>query len=313
MTGSGSVPRRPFGRTGEDVSLLGLGGAHLGLTSVSEDDSLRIMHTAFDAGVNFLDNAWEYNAGISEVRMGKAIKSWRNRDELFVMTKDCAHDRKAPNSMVKLEQSLRRLQVDALDLWQIHEVVWEDDPDWIFAPGGSAEAMLKAKEQGKVRHIGFTGHKSPAIHKRMLSQGFPWDAVQMPLNLLDAHYESFEREIVPICQEQGIAILGMKSFADGHIFESGANVTPAEALRYVMDLPIATIISGIDTMEILEQNLEIARNFSPLSKAEKSALLARTAGAATAGLHEPFKTKKDYDANEGRVAHSYPLAGAAAD
>jgi aryl-alcohol dehydrogenase-like predicted oxidoreductase len=313
MTSSTSIPRRPFGRTGEEVSLLGLGGAHLGLRSVTEDESLRIMHAAFDAGVTFLDNAWEYNAGISEVRMGKAIKSWPSRDDLFVMTKDCAHDRKAPNSMVKLEQSLRRLQVDVLDLWQIHEVVWEDDPDWIFAPGGSAEAMLKAKEQGKVRYIGFTGHKSPAIHKRMLSQGFPWDAVQMPLNLLDAHYESFEREILPVCQEQRIAVVGMKSFADGHIFEAGAGVTPEEALRYVMDLPIATIISGIDTMEILEQNLAIALNFAPLSADEKSALLARTAAASNAGLHEPFKSKKDYEANEGRVAHSYPLIGATAE
>jgi uncharacterized protein len=308
-----AIPKRPFGRTGEEVSLLGLGGAHIGLTSVSEDQSLKLMHAAFDAGVTFLDNAWEYNAGISEMRMGKAISSWRNRDELFVMTKDCAHDRKAPNSMVKLEQSLRRLQVDVLDLWQIHEVVWEDDPEWIFAPGGSAEAMLKAKEQGKVRYIGFTGHKSPAIHKQMLSQGFPWDAVQMPLNVLDAHYDSFEREIVPICQEQGIAIVGMKSFADGHLFKAGANVTPAEALRYAMDLPIATMISGMDTMEVLEQNLEIARNFSPMSEAERAELLERTAVAAKGGEYEPFKTKKDFEANEGRVAHSYPLIGAEAD
>ena len=165
--------------------------------------------------------------------MGKAIASWRNRDDLFVMTKDCAHDRKAQNSMVKLEQSLRRLQVDCLDLWQLHEVVWDDDPDWIFAPGGSAEALLKAKEQGKVRYIGFTGHKHPEIHKRMLSQGFPFDAVQMPLNALDAHCASFEREIVPICQEQGIAVIGMKSFAAGVIFKSGAEITPARgaALR----------------------------------------------------------------------------------
>jgi predicted aldo/keto reductase-like oxidoreductase len=212
--------------------------------------------------------------------------------------------------MVKLEQSLRRLQVDVLDLWQIHEVVWEDDPDWIFAPGGSAEAMLKAKEQGKVRYIGFTGHKSPAIHKRMLSQGFPWDAVQMPLNCLDAHYESFEREILPICQEQGIAVVGMKSFADGHVFNSGANVTPAEALRYAMGLPIATMISGMDTMEILEQNLAIARDFTPLSESERADLLARTAKAATNGVYEPFKTKKDYDANEGRAAHGHVLIGA---
>ena len=311
MSTTGSIPLRPFGNTGEMVSLLGLGGAHIGFAHVSLEESIRLMHTAFDAGVTFLDNAWEYNAGISEVRMGLAIKSWRSRDDLFVMTKDCAHDRKAANSMVKLEQSLRRLQVDALDLWQLHEVVWDDDPDWIFAPGGSAETLLKAKEQGKVRYIGFTGHKSPAIFKRMLSQGFPFDAVQMPLNVLDAHYESFEREIIPICQEQGIAIIGMKSFADGHLFKSGADVTPHEALRYVMDLPIATVISGIDTQEILDQNLAIARNFTPMTPDEKSALLARTADAAKSGAHEPFKTKNDYEANEGRVAHNYPLIGAA--
>jgi aryl-alcohol dehydrogenase-like predicted oxidoreductase len=311
MTSSGSVPRRPFGRTGEDVSLLGVGGFHIG-TQPTEEDSIRLMHAAFDAGVTFLDNAWEYNAGISEVRMGNAIRTWRNRDELFVMTKDCAHDRKAPNSMVKLEQSLRRLQVEALDLWQLHEVVWEDDPDWIFAPGGSAEALLKAKEQGKVRYIGFTGHKSPAIHKRMLSQGFPWDAVQMPLNVLDAHYESFEQEIVPLCQEQGIAIIAMKSFAAGELFESGADVTPAEALRYTMSLPVATVVSGMDTMAILEQNLAVARSFTPLPAAERKALLARTKPYAT-GAHETFKTSRKYDANEGRVAHSHPLVGASAD
>ncbi|MCC6790222.1 MAG: aldo/keto reductase [Thermomicrobiales bacterium] len=311
MTSSGSVPRRPFGRTGEDVSLLGVGGFHIG-TQPTEADSIRIMHAAFDAGVTFLDNAWEYNAGISEVRMGNAIRTWRNRDELFVMTKDCAHDRKAPNSMVKLEQSLRRLQVEALDLWQLHEVVWDDDPDWIFAPGGSAEALLKAKEQGKVRYIGFTGHKSPAIHKRMLSQGFPWDAVQMPLNVLDAHYESFEREIVPLCQEQGIAIIGMKAFAAGELFESGADVTPAEALRYAMSLPVATVVSGMDTMEILEQNLAVARAFTPITGDERTALLARTASYAT-GAHETFKTSRKYDANEGRVAHAHPLIGATAD
>ena len=305
-----AIPRRPFGRTGEDVSLLGLGGAHIGLSKVSEDESLRLMHAAFDAGVTFLDNAWEYNAGLSEMRMGKAIASWRNRDELFVMTKDCAHDRKAPNSMVKLEQSIRRLQVDHLDLWQVHEVVWDDDPDWIFAPGGSAEAMLKAKEQGKVRYIGFTGHKSPEIHKRMLSQGFPWDACMMPLNALDAHYASFEREIVPICQEQGIAVIGMKSFADGHIFSSGANITPAEALRYAMSLPIATLVSGIDSMEVLEQNLAAARDFTPMTDEERRDLLARTAEAARSGAHEPFKTTRDYDANEGRVAHNHVLIGA---
>src|SRR6478735_1085292 len=292
-----SIPRRPFGKSGEEVSLLALGGAHIGLSSLSEDESIRLQHAAFDAGVTFLDNAWEYNAGISEVRMGQAIKTWHSRDDLFVMTKDCAHDRKAGNSMVKLEQSLRRLQIDHLDLWQLHEVVWEDDPDWIFAPGGSAEALLKAKEQGKVRYIGFTGHKSPAIHKRMLSQGFPWDAVQMPLNVLDAHYESFEREILPICLEQGIAVIGMKSFAAGNIFDE-TDITPAEALRYSMSLPVATVVSGIDSFDVLEQNLAIARGFTPMSDEERAALIARTANAARTGASERFKTTRDFDANE---------------
>jgi len=311
-----AMPQRPFGRTGVQVSLLGLGGAHIGIDKVSEADSIRLMHTAFDAGVTFLDNAWEYNAGLSEMRMGKAISEWSGsssggRDDLFVMTKDCAHDRKAPNSMVKLEQSLRRLNVDHLDLWQLHEVVWDDDPDWIFAPGGSAEALLKAKEQGKVRYIGFTGHKHPDIHKKMLSHGFPFDAVQMPLNVLDAHWRSFEHDILPICQQQGIAVIAMKSFAAGDIFKSGVNVTPQEALRYAMSLPVATVISGMDSMEVLEQNLAVARDFTPMSDAERRVLLKRTAAVATNGTYERFKTARDFDANEGRVAHNHPLQGAA--
>jgi uncharacterized protein len=308
-TGGSGIPRRPFGRTGEQVSLLGLGGAHIG-GKLPEDEAIRLMHTAFDAGVTFLDNAWEYNAGISEMRMGNAIAEWGSRDTLFVMTKDCAHDRKARNSMLKLEQSLQRLQIDHLDLWQIHEVVWDDDPDWIFAPGGSAEAMLKAKEQGKVRYIGFTGHKHPDIHRRMLSQGFPWDSCQMPLNVLDAHWNSFEREILPICQQQGIAIIGMKSFAGGNLLKNGVDVTPQEALRYSMSLPVATVVSGMDSMEVLEQNLAVARSFSPMGDEERSALLARTAASAKDGKYELFKTAHDFDANEGRLAHDYPLSAA---
>ncbi|GIW04283.1 MAG: oxidoreductase [Thermomicrobiales bacterium] len=310
MTPGNGIPLRPFGKTGEQVSLLGLGGYHIGVPP--EDEAIRLMHAAFDAGVTFLDNAWEYNAGISEMRMGKAIKTWGGtRDKLFVMTKDCAHDRKATHSLLKLEQSLQRLQVDYLDLWQIHEVVWEDDPDWIFAPGGSAEAMLKAKEQGKVRYIGFTGHKHPDIFKRMLSQGFPWDACQMPLNVLDAHYASFEREILPLCQEQGIAVIAMKSLADGHLLTSGAAISPAEALRYVMSLPVATVVSGMDSIGVLEQNVATARSFTPLSDEERAGLLARSAAAARDGRHEPFKTTRDYDANEGRLAHGYPFIAAA--
>lgn len=245
--------------------------------------------------------------------MGKALAQGGYRDKVFLMTKDCAHDRKAHHSMLKLEQSLKRLKTEVLDLWMLHEVVWEDDPEWIFAPGGSAESLLKAKEQGKVRYIGFTGHKHPDIFKRMLSHGYPFDACLMPLNVLDAHYASFEREIIPICQEQGIAVLGMKSFADGYLFQSGAGITPQEAMRYTMSLPVATVVSGMDSLEVLHQNLEIARTFTPLTDAEREELLSRSAEAAADGAYERFKTTRQYDANEGRVAHNHPLIGAAAD
>ena len=307
-----TIPMRPFGSTGEEVSLLGVGGAHIGFPA-DEQVGIRIVHEAIDAGVTFLDNAWEYNDGESERRMGKALAQGGYRDKVFLMTKDCAHDRKAHHSMLKLEQSLKRLKTEVLDLWMLHEVVWEDDPEWIFAPGGSAESLLKAKEQGKVRYIGFTGHKHPDIFKRMLSHGYPFDACLMPLNVLDAHYASFEREIIPICQEQGIAVLGMKSFADGYLFQSGAGITPQEAMRYTMSLPVATVVSGMDSLEVLHQNLEIARTFTPLTDVEREELLSRSAEAAADGAYERFKTTRQYDANEGRVAHNHPLIGAAAD
>jgi uncharacterized protein len=308
-TGGSGIPRRPFGKTGEEVSLLCVGGAHIGLPE--EEIGIRIIHTCIDAGANFLDNAWEYNYGGSEFRMGKALAQDGYRQRAFLMTKDCAHDRRAVNSMQKLEESLRRLGTDHLDLWQIHEVVWETDPDRIFAPGGSAEALLKAKEQGKVRYIGFTGHKTPAIHKRMLSQGFPWDSVQMPLNVFDAHYESFEKEIVPICQEQGIAIIGMKSLTGGDFHNSGANITPAEAIRYSMSLPVATLVSGMDSIDVMEENLETARNFTPLSDVERADILARSKPLSTDGAFEQFKTTRKFDAAEGRLANDYPTQSAA--
>ena len=211
------IPMRPLGKTGVDVSLLCLGGFHIGRPP--EDEAIRIVHTAIYNGITFMDNAWEYNDGESERRMGVALAQDGYRAKAFLMTKNCAHDRTHANSMVKLEESLRRLQTDHLDLWQIHEVVWSTDPDRIFAPGGAADAMLKAKEQGKVRFIGFTGHKSPAIFRRMLSQGFPWDTLQMPISVLDAHFNSFQREILPIAAEQGIGVIGMKSLACGHLFD----------------------------------------------------------------------------------------------
>ncbi|HEV2106872.1 MAG TPA: aldo/keto reductase, partial [Thermomicrobiales bacterium] len=266
-----AIPTRPLGKTGDAVSLLGVGGAHIG--QGDEAMGIRIIQQAIDAGATFLDNAWEYNKNESEIRMGKALAQGAYRQRAFLMTKDCAHDRKADHSMRMLEESLRRLQTDYLDLWQIHEVVWEDDPANIFAPGGSAEAMLKAKEQGKVRFIGFTGHKHPDLHRQMLSQGFPWDTAQMPINALDAHHKSFLREIVPLCQEQGVAVLGMKSMAGGHILKSGATITPEEALRYAMSQPVATVISGMNTPEVLAANLAVARGFTPLSDAEQADIL----------------------------------------
>ena len=300
---TGTIPTRTFGRHGEQVSLLGVGGAHIGLKE--HDLGIRIIQTAIDAGATFMDNAWEYNAGISEMRMGIALSQGDYRDRAFLMTKDCAHDRLAKHSMVKLEQSLMRLKTDHLDLWQIHEVVWEEDPDRIFAPGGSAESLLKAKEQGKTRYIGFTGHKSPAIHRRMLTQGFPWDAVMMPLNALDAHYDSFEREILPMCQEQGIAVIGMKSFADGNIFKAGACITAQEALRYALSLPVAAFVSGMETMEILEQNLAVAQDFVPMTEEERAAVLAKTAPKAQGAEFEPYKSTRQFDAIEGRAANDY--------
>jgi len=302
---AGSIPTRQFGRHDEQVSLLCVGGAHLAQPKCSEEDAIRIVHECIDAGATFMDNAWEYNDGESERRMGKALAQDGYRQRTFLMTKDCAHDRKANHSMWKLEESLKRLQTDYLDLWQLHEVVWEDDVDWIFAPGGSAEALLTAKEKGLVRYIGFTGHKDPKIHKRMLSQGFPFDSVQMPLNVLDAHYKSFEQEIVPICQEQGIAVIGMKSFASGDIFKE-SDITPQEALRYAMSLPVATVVSGMDSIEVMKQNLAVAQNFEPLTQEERADLLARSEPHAT-GKHERFKTTYDFEGNVGRAAHDYPV------
>ena len=245
-TGTSGIPLRPLGTTGVSVSMLCLGGFHLSVPP--EDEATRIIHTAIDQGMTFMDNAWEYADNESERRMGVALAQDGYREKVFLMTKNCAHDRTAANSMVKLEESLRRLRTDHLDLWQIHEVTFPDDPDRIFAPGGAAEAMLQAKEEGKVRFIGFTGHKSPAIFRRMLAQGFPWDTLQMPVSVLDANFNSFQKEIIPIAQDQGIGVIGMKSLAAGHLFEDPAiDITAEEAIRYALSQPIASLCTGIDS------------------------------------------------------------------
>jgi predicted aldo/keto reductase-like oxidoreductase len=311
-TGTSGMPLRPLGTTGVSVSMLCLGGFHLSVPP--EDEATRIIHTAIDQGMTFMDNAWEYADNESERRMGVALAQGGYREKVFLMTKNCAHDRTAVNSMVKLEESLRRLRTDHLDLWQIHEVTFPDDPDRIFAPGGAAEAMLRAKEEGKVRFIGFTGHKSPAIFRRMLAQGFPWDTLQMPVSVLDANFNSFQKEIIPIAQDQGIGVIGMKSLAAGHLFEDPAiDITADEAIRYALSQPIASLCTGIDSMAILEQNLRIAREFVPMTAEEQSAAVDKAFHHAWAGQHEPFKTSFQFEGNEARREHGIPLNSAAAD
>ncbi|HSR12749.1 MAG TPA: aldo/keto reductase [Thermodesulfobacteriota bacterium] len=291
------MPYRRLGRTGEMVSLLGLGGYHIGIQK-EEQESIRLIRTAIDNGVNFLDNSWDYNDGVSEIRMGKALKDGY-RKRAFLMTKIDGQDRKTAESQIA--ECLRRLQTETIDLLQFHEIIRMEDPDRIFAEGGAFEAALEARKAGKIRYIGFTGHKSPEIHLKMirkaLNRGFPFDAVQMPLNIMDAHYDSFQKKVIPVLQENDIGVLGMKAFGEKHILKSGA-VTAEECLRYAMDLPLSVIIVGCDTPACLEQAIGAARDFRPFSADEKEALLARTAEAGKDGRFEPFKTTSEFDATD---------------
>ena len=251
------IATRELGKTGAQVSILGVGGYHLGSTK-DQQEANELVARSLDAGINFFDNAWDYHDGLSEERLGTALRG--KRDRAFVMTKVCTHGRGKDVAMQMLEQSLRRLQTDHLDLWQIHEVIYYNDPDLIFAPGGAAEALLAAKQQGKVRFIGFTGHKDPAIHLRMLNQNFPFDTVQMPLNAFDASFRSFEQQVLPEANKRGIGVLGMKSLGGSGEMVTGGAITPAEGLRYAMSLPVATTISGMDTLGVLAfpgQRLEL--------------------------------------------------------
>jgi len=299
------VPHRTLGRTGIQVSAMALGGYHLGSTK-DQKEANEIVAAAMDAGINFFDNAWDYHDGHSEEVVGAALKG--KRQNAVVMTKVCTHGRGKDVAMQQLEESLRRLQTDHLDLWQIHEVIYENDPDLIFAPGGAAEALLQAKQQGKVRAVGFTGHKDPSIHLRMLSHGFPFDTVQMPLNCLDANFRSFEKNVLPEAQKQGIAVLGMKSMGgSGEIVTHGA-ATPEEALRYAMSLPVASTISGVDAMEILQQNLEVARGFQAMNAADMQTLRERCKFLASDGRFELFKVTKKYDGGVGRQQHHFPTS-----
>jgi aryl-alcohol dehydrogenase-like predicted oxidoreductase len=275
--------------------MIGLGGSHIGQKSLTEKESIALIRRAVDNGVTFLDNCWDYNEGESEARMGKALADGY-RQRVFLMTKLDGRTQKA--AAEQLEQSLARLKTDHLDLVQIHEVIRMSDPERVFAEGGMMAALLDARKAGKVRHIGFTGHKSPAIHLAMLKaaddHGFQFDTVQMPLNVLDAHYESFEKHVLPVLLEKKIGVLGMKSLGAGDVLESGV-VQAEECLRYALSLPTSVVICGMDSEKVLDQNLQVARTFKPLEPAEREALLARTADAAKDGKHEPFKTSDKYD------------------
>jgi aryl-alcohol dehydrogenase-like predicted oxidoreductase len=297
------VPKRPLGKTGAQVSALGIGGYHLG-SARDQAEANELVSRAMDAGINFFDNAWDYHDGMSEERMGVALKG--KRDQAFIMTKVCTHGRGKDVAMRMLEESLRRLQTDHLDLWQIHEVIYYNEPDLYFGAGGAIEALETAKQQGKVRFVGFTGHKDPAIHLRMLSHGFPFDTVQMPLNCFDSTFRSFETQVLPEAIRQGIAPLGMKSLGGSGEFVKRGAITAQEGLRYAMSLPVATTISGMDSLEVLEQNLGIARGFQPMSKEEMAALRERVRSVAADGRYELFKTSKHYDGDYGREQHGFP-------
>lgn len=300
-----SIPKRQLGQTGVSVSAIGVGGSSLG-DMLSNSEATRVVHEAIDGGVTFFDNAWEYHDGMSEERMGRALRGYR--DKVFLMTKVCTRGRDADVGMKMLEDSLRRLQTDHLDLWQIHEVIYYNDPDLCFAPSGVIEALDRAKQQGKVRFVGFTGHKDPAIHLKMLSHNYKFDTVQMPLNPFDDSYHSFARSVLPEVRRQGASVIGMKSMGGGGEAVKANVITPQESLRYAMSLPVLTTVSGIDSYDVFRQNMAVAQNFVPMSEAEMEALRARVGASAGDGRYELYKSTKVYDAAVGRMTHHFPPA-----
>ena len=304
MPASPSIPLRPFGKSDVQVSALALGGHHLGAAK-DEQTAVEIVHQAIDGGVDFFDCCWEYNRGKSEDWLGKGLRG--HRKEIFLMTKVCTHGRDASLAMQMLEQSLRRLQTDYLDLWQVHGVAFQNDPELFIRPGGAAEALEKAKREGKVKFVGFTGHKDPDVHLAMLATGFPFDAVQMPLNPFDANFFSFEQKVLPVLQKRGIAPLGMKPIGGhGEPVQKGI-FTAQELLRYAMSLPVTTTITGVSDLDILRQNLDVAQHFTPLSKAEMDALRKRAKPHAGDGRFELYKTSLKFDNPEARLPHEFPL------
>jgi predicted aldo/keto reductase-like oxidoreductase len=289
------MPYRALGRTGVTVSAIGLGGYHIGKQALEEAESIRIIRSAIDRGLTFMDNCWDYNDGTSEIRMGKALRDGY-RHKAFLMTKVDGRTKEA--AARQIEECLRRLQTDHIDLMQMHEIIRLEDPDRIFAEGGAMEALGAAQQAGKIRYIGFTGHKDPLVHLRMLeiaaAKQCRFDAVQLPLNVMDAHFRSFEHHVLPLLVQDEVGVLGMKALGDPFILQS-QTVTPIECLHYALNLPTSTVITGIDSMTILDQALEAAQTFKPMSQEAVAGVLARTAKAAATGKYELFKTSNRYD------------------
>ena len=298
--GESGLPMRALGRTGEHVSILCLGGWHIGAVE-DPSEAIRMMHYAIDQGLTFFDNCWDYHDGGSEEVMGRALADGR-RDEVFLMTKNCERDYKG--SMKCLDDSLRRLRTDRIDLWQFHEMVYDNDPDWVFDKGGM-KAALEARKAGKVRFIGFTGHKDPSIHLSMLRKPFDWDACQFPVNVLDLHYRSFQKQVLPVCLENKVGVIGMKGFGGGNGIARQAGLTPEEAYRYALSQPVASQVVGMTTMEQLEQNIGLARGFEPLIGAEQTALAEKVKPVATDGRYELFKSTQTFDGPHHRRQHGF--------
>jgi aryl-alcohol dehydrogenase-like predicted oxidoreductase len=299
------LPTRVLGRTGQRVSIVCLGGWHIG--SLKDDaESIRLMQAALDEGITFFDNAWDYHDGRSEDLMGRALAEGGRRDKVFLMTKNCERD--YDGSMKCLEDSLRRLRTDHVDLWQFHEMVYDNDPDWVFDKGG-IKAAMDARKAGKVRFIGFTGHKDPRIHLKMLGKPFDWDTAQMPINVMDAHYRSFQNQVVPVCLEKKVGVIGMKGYGgsspQGIMAKSG--LTAAEAYRYALSMPVSTQVVGLTSLDQLKEAVALARSFTPMSAGEKSALLARVRDMAGDGRYELFKSTVTFDGPHHRKQHGFAV------
>jgi aryl-alcohol dehydrogenase-like predicted oxidoreductase len=296
------IPTRRLGRTGQQVSIVSLGGWHIGAVK-DPAEAIRIMHAALDEGVTFFDNAWDYHNGGSEDVMGRALSDGR-RAKCFLMTKNCERD--YDGSKRNLDESLKRLRTDYVDLWQFHEMVYDSDPDWVFEKGG-IRAALEAQKAGKVRHIGFTGHKDPRIHLAMLDKPYDWASSQMPINALDVHYRSFQKHVVPVCLKKQVGVIGMKGFGGGPGILAQAGLTAAEAYRYALSQPVASLVVGVTSMEQLQAIVKLARNFTPMADVEQKALTDRVKDVAADGRFELFKSTQMFDGPVHRKQHGFAV------